>query len=371
MTTQHWGDRVQRAIDALRWLFIGVPLVSEVHAFTKLAWPLAVVALVSSIPLLWLPARPDWLLRACLLTLAAASSGLWLLMPGGLNSVITYTAVFYATRFLPPWYAIAAGSIAGVTIGVIFVRGQEHVIGLLLSLTVLTAVVLLGISRRDRAERNEQAQLALARAQTVAEERAVAAALAERARIARELHDVLAHSLSGLALNLQGARLMLLRDGASEDTVAQIERAQRLATEGIGEARKAVAALREDAVPLDRAIADLLAGYRLDTSARAELAVQGEARAVDAPTASTVLRAVQEALTNTRKHAPGADVDVTLTFSPRLVEVSVLDHQGRRAKDGPAGYGLRGMRERTELLGGRFSTGPGEDGWRVHLAVPA
>ena len=76
------------------------------------------------------------------------------------------------------------------------------------------------------------------------EEHARAAALAERTRIARDVHDVLAHSLSALAVQLQGARLMLLRDGAPADTVAQIERAQHLASEGLAEARRAVTALR-------------------------------------------------------------------------------------------------------------------------------
>jgi signal transduction histidine kinase len=241
----------------------------------------------------------------------------------------------------------------------------------LLTLAVVAAVTLLGLHRRDRQARIEQTELALARARTAAEEHAVAAALAERARIARELHDVLAHSLSGLALNLQAARLMLLRDGASEETIAQIDRARRLASDGLAEARKAVVALREDPVPLDRAITDLLAEYRLDTRATAGLSVRGEPREVAPATGSTVLRAVQEALTNSRKHAPGAHVDVTLTYAPSQLEMTVLDHQHGPVTAAPTGYGLRGMRERAELLGGRLSTGPAEDGWQVHLVVPA
>src|SRR5205814_10328870 len=113
----------------------------------------------------------------------------------------------------------------------------------------------LGLNRRPRLARIEQTELALARAQTATEEHARAAALAERTRIARELHDVLAHSLAGLALNLQGARLMLIRDGASPDAVAQVERAQKLAAEGLEEARKAGAPPRERAVAVERPVA--------------------------------------------------------------------------------------------------------------------
>ena len=85
------------------------------------------------------------------------------------------------------------------------------------------------------------------------------AALAERARIARDVHDVLAHSLSALAVQLQGARLMLLRDGAPADTLAQVERAQRLASDGLAEARRAVAALRTEPVDLADGLRALVA----------------------------------------------------------------------------------------------------------------
>ena len=183
---------------------------------------------------------------------------------------------------------------------------------------------------------------------------------------------MLAHSLAGLSLNLQGARLMLVRDGASPDAVAQIERAQKLASDGLAEARKAVAALREDAVPVERAIADLWPRYRLDSGARADLKVEGEPRELDAAVGTALVRAVQEALANTRKHAAKADVDVTLGYIDGSVELTVADRQGRRPLDAPAaGYGLRGMDERVALLDGRLDSGPGEDGWRIHLTVPA
>lgn len=370
MTFERRREWTSIALHALRWTFVLLPLAGTVPYLAGWYWAVAATALIASIPLAWVPSRPAWLLPAGLVTLVTTSAALWIVLPRTLMSVVVYTTVFYAARFLPFRQAVSVVMLAVAAVVAQYLHAG-HVIDALLTLAVVAAVTLLGLLRRDRQARIEQTELALARARTAAEERAVSAALAERARIARELHDVLAHSLSGLALNLQAARLMLLRDGASEETVAQIDRARRLASDGIAEARKAVIALREDPVPLDRAITDLLAEYRLDTRVAAELRVRGEPREIAPATGSTVLRAVQEALTNSRKHAPGATVDVTLTYAPSSLEVTVLDHQHRPVTAARPGYGLRGMRERAELLGGRLSTGPAEDGWQVHLVVPA
>lgn len=365
-------DRLSVPLNALRWLFIGAPLVAllpELTAWTALP---AAVVLLASVPLLWLPPQPAWLLPACLIVLAAASATLWVARPASAASVLVFATIFHAARLLSPRTAAVAGAILAAGVVTMVVRYEITLRGALLNLALVGVVVLLGLNRRGRAARLEQTELALARARTAAEEHALAAALAERARIARELHDVLAHSLSGLALNLQGARLMLLRDGASADALAQVERAQRLASDGIAEARRAVAALRDDPVPLERAIADLVTGYRLEGGARSEVLVEGEPRPVDAVTGNTVVRAAQEALANTRKHAPGSAVDVVLTFAADEVRLTVTDHQGSPpAAPVAQGYGLRGMRERVQLIGGRVSAGPAEDGWRVHLAVPA
>ncbi|WAL67433.1 histidine kinase [Amycolatopsis cynarae] len=365
-------DRFSPVLESLRWLFVALPLAGMVPALTPVTGAVAAAAFLSSLPLLWLPAWPPWVLPVSLTVLAASSGTLWVLQPHGLTSVVPFTTVFYAARFLTARAGLGVAVSVIAMLVVLYVRDETNIHSALLNVTMVGVVMLLGLNRRSRAERMEQTELALARARTAAEEHALAAALAERARIARDLHDVLAHSLSGLALNLQGARLMLLRDGANPEVLAQIERAQRLASDGLTEARRAVAALREDPVPLERAIADLLTGYRLDSGAAAELTVQGSPRPVGAAPATTVLRTVQEALSNTRKHAPGASVHVALSFSEDGIEVTVTDHQGRApAPADTAGYGLRGMAERADLLGGRLSTGPGEDGWRVRLALPA
>jgi signal transduction histidine kinase len=234
----------------------------------------------------------------------------------------------------------------------------------------VTALVLASINRQRREEQLEGMEVSLARKQAAIEEHSRAAALAERARIARDVHDVLAHSLAGLSLSLQGARLMLVRDGASPEAVEQVTRAQGLAAEGLAEARRAVAALREDAVPDVRALGDLVTAYRLESGATADFEVEGAVRMLPAEVMSTLYRTLQEALANTRKHAPGAPVDVKLSYADD-VRLTIEDRPGRRpSRPTPGGYGLLGMRERADLIGGSLDAGPTSDGWRVELRVP-
>ncbi|MEV6875043.1 histidine kinase [Amycolatopsis sp. NPDC051128] len=355
----------------LRWGLVAVPMFAATPRADTLAWVLIGITLVLSIPLLWgYDAGGHRLAPALPLTVLASTSTLWTQLPNSWASVAMFSTTFFVVlrQSKAPIVLAVAIDLAAITF---WATDRDDWEGALPTYAVLAVVVLLGLNRRTRLARIEQTELALARAQTATEEHARAAALAERARIARELHDVLAHSLAGLSLNLQGARLMLMRDGASPDALAQVERAQKLASEGLAEARNAVAALREDAVPVERAIADLLTAYRLDSGARTGLTVEGEPRELDAAVGTALVRAVQESLANTRKHAANADVEVTLGYAAGTVALTVADRQGRRPPDTPAaGYGLRGMGERVALLDGRLESGPGEDGWRIHLTVP-
>lgn len=105
------------------------------------------------------------------------------------------------------------------------------------------------------------------------------------------------------------------------------------------------------------------------------MSVAGERRQLTAEASQTVRRVAQEALTNTRKHAPGAVVTVRLEYQPDTVALEVRDSGGRRPAGELAvsgsGYGLVGMRERAELLGGTLEAGPDEEGFVVNLRVPA
>jgi signal transduction histidine kinase len=329
-------------------------------------WPSAVAAAVGGVA--WVvisfrPAEPRWLHPTAIVVLAIAGIG-FIAAAGGWSPPLGFCfyAVVAAGTRLPGTAAVAV--LVGTAIGVVAVLRDAHPAGLTVTVVGLAAVLLLGMSRRESQRRTEQRELQLVAAARVQEEHAKAAALAERARIARDVHDVLAHSLSALAVQLQGARLMLLRDGAPPDTVAQIERAQRLASDGLAEARRAVTALRTE--PLD--IADGLRALVADTP-DATLEIDGTPHDLDATAQETLLRTAQEALTNARRHAAGAPVSVRLSHRDGATELEVRDRTGAPPPRPSEGYGLVGMAERAALAGAELDAGPVEDGWRVRLRL--
>lgn len=196
------------------------------------------------------------------------------------------------------------------------------------------------------------------------------AALTERARIAREIHDVLAHSLSAQTVHLEATRLLIERGAEPEVVLERVIAARRMAREGLAETRQALSALRGDMAPVEDFLRELVA------SEGARLEVAGESRGLPAEAGLAVRRVAQEAMTNVRKHAPGARVALRLEYRPDEVELEFRDFGGRAPVDNSlgasgSGYGLRGMRERAELLGGALDAGPAEEGFVVRLRVPA
>jgi signal transduction histidine kinase len=334
-------------------------------------YALAAVVLASSVLLIALPVRAVRWGPTVLVVMCLSGGLLSVAIPQSWTLALPYLLAAAAARRYQPRAAIWV-ILAGIgAIVITEATANAHPLGIIASLAILGALTMGAIARRNRAGRLEQMELALAREQAALEEHKKAAALAERARIAREVHDVLAHSLSALSLNLQGARLMLARENASDEAQEQIQRAQRLAVEGLAEARRAVAALREDPVPAARAIADLVTSSRLESGTTTDFTVDGTPRELPGPAEDALYRTAQEALSNTRKHAAGAPVSVVLAYRDDSTELTVTDHQGHRPAGQPTGgYGLTGMRERAELIGGRLCTGPTDDGWQVRLVVP-
>ena len=196
----------------------------------------------------------------------------------------------------------------------------------------------------------------------------------ERTRIAAELHDVLAHSLSGAAIQLQGARKLAERAHAGPQVKAAIERAGELVRDGLANARQAVGALRDDRVPSIDQLEALVSDFRRDTDAEVTLAVEGEARPLPADASLSLYRGAQEALTNISRYAPGATATVLLRYEDDRTSLSV--ENGRAAQPTHelsgigGGNGLAGLRERVERTGGSLHAGPTENGWRVQLEVP-
>ena len=226
-------------------------------------------------------------------------------------------------------------------------------------------------------ESQDRTELLLAQLQDAREAQTEAAAVAERGRIASELHDVLAHSLSGAAIQLQGARMLAEREHAQPQTRAAIDRAAELVKDGLANARHAVGALRGDDLPTVMQLASLVESFRNDMNLDVTLRIEGPARPLPAEASLALYRGAQEALTNVGRYAPAASTGVVLRYEGDRTTLSVENHLpgsapavGELAHVG-GGRGLAGMRERIERAGGHAHAGPTDDGWRVDLDVPA
>jgi signal transduction histidine kinase len=227
------------------------------------------------------------------------------------------------------------------------------------------------------ADARSRVLLAELEASRAAEE--AAAALAERARLAREIHDILAHSLSGQVMSLEATKMLAERSGADPRVVVEIERAHRLAKSGLADTRRAIGALRGDALPGAELIPALVEEAQAAHGIRTTLTVEGQPRPVPAEAGLSLYRTTQEALTNTAKHAGrGASATVNLRWADDTVVLTVTDERRDASSGTPAnlpdlpsgGYGLTGLRERAELAGGTLSAAPTATGFTVTLCLP-
>ncbi|MGW0999965.1 sensor histidine kinase [Streptomyces sp. NPDC002520] len=228
-------------------------------------------------------------------------------------------------------------------------------------------MALAGYVLRLDAEARGQSQRLLAQERAARAAEAESAALAERARIAREIHDVLAHSLSAQLVHLEAARLLIERGADQEQILERVVAARGMARDGLAETRQALSALRGDLSPLEDFLTELVRA-----TDGAEVSVTGERRTLSAEASQAVRRVAQEAVTNVHKHAQGAKVRVRLDYTEREVTLNVRDSGGLPSEisGSGGGYGLMGMRERAELLGGSLDAGPDEEGFVVTLKVP-
>lgn len=245
---------------------------------------------------------------------------------------------------------IAASIVAQATSILIYDRSGVG----LLAYALGQAAVALGASNvRQMRMRADQAELLLAQTQRSHEEQLRVARLEESARIAREIHDVLAHALAGLTIQLE-ATAVLVEQGVERPVVLErLRQAHGLAREGLQETRRAVGALRGDAPAVGPAIEALVAGYGADGDAPALLRLDVEPSVLTGAVGEAVLRAVQEALTNVRKHAPGAAVTVTIDRDVRRALVIVIEDTPAvgAAAPGPTGRAWRRWRPAAEATG--------------------
>jgi signal transduction histidine kinase len=230
------------------------------------------------------------------------------------------------------------------------------------------AALILGLIIGDVRTRAVNAERLLAAEQAAQESRVQRDRFAERQRIAREIHDILAHTLSAQSVQLEGARLLVQTEAPADDVLQRIRAAQRLARDGLEETRRAVQSLRDEMPSIDTTV------RRLADDAGAHFRLVGQPWPLDAPAALAVERTVQEGLTNARKHAPGAAVTVDVAYAKESVTVAVSDTGSGRPQAPESalggGYGLAGMRERAALIGARLDSGFHGEGFRICLTVP-
>ncbi|MHB8659880.1 MAG: sensor histidine kinase [Solirubrobacteraceae bacterium] len=304
-----------------------------------------------------------------LLGVAVASAILAALQPNGIWEAGPYFVGVVAARRLERLTAVLTLAFSLVVVLAVAIaegRGSDAVS------VLLGAVPWFLVMRLLRATREQHAALEVSQA---AEARAAAAA--ERGRLAREMHDVLAHSLSGLVLQLESTRLLAEDRGVDADVTRALDQAHHLAAAGLQEARRAIATARGEQLPGPERLPALTDAFGQQSRLPVTLAISGEPRELAPDARLAIYRTAQEALTNIRRHARATSVAVQLDYRDDATVLAVEDRTqpgatppARMAKAG-GGYGLAGMRERAELLGGRLIAEPTGEGFRVELRLPA
>lgn len=337
--------------------------------------------LATTLPVAWRRRRPVLVLAITVLaTVLAAATGPSSGVGFGVL-IATYSVAVYADRRQS--VAALAVTMTAVTVVLILVLASTpdvppafYPVGMVVAWMIFGAVWVLGDLVRSRGRAVEELRQRNVELEAEREENARLAVADERARIARELHDAVAHSLSVMVVQAGAARRAL--ETAEPGGEAAAERARgALATieatgrDTLGEMRRVVGALRPTGTEPYEPQPSLDELDRLLTTVRAaglpvELVVEGEARAVPRGVDLSAYRVVQESLTNTLKHAHAASARVRLCYSSDALDVEVTD-DGRGAAaqllEAPhRGYGLAGMRERVAMAGGEMVAQPGPSG---------
>jgi signal transduction histidine kinase len=372
---QRLSDRAhavpQLVVDAAIAVGCYLTVAARAIAADETAWWVYGLLALNALPLVWRRRYPFTVtLLTGIITTWVSLANVPQVIPAA-QLVATYTFA----ALCPPLLRLIAvlGTVVGVSVSLLL--PDEEVLAFGPVAIMFTVAYALGTSARAR--RNRIAMLE-ERAQRLAEEQA-ATATRERERIAREMHDILAHSMSLVVVQAEAGPVAVRTDPAKAEEV--FDTISATAREALAQLRRALGVLRTDRpdeatrVPqpdLD-ALPPLVAGVR-HAGLAATLEEHGDRRAVPPDLAATAYRIVQESLTNTVKHARASQVRVRLDWRERVLRLEVRD-DGRgpaAGNGGPGGRGLVGMRERVAAAGGELSTGPGEDGtgFRVSASLP-
>ncbi len=315
---------------------------------------------------------------AVISAIGAAGVALAAVQPKGAIGLAAGAAVWMAIARLPLPLGIAISAMTTVALDVAAAVAGSSSASVLANTLLCGLLGLIAYFLKQARASQDQTEVLLAQLEDAREEQTRAAAIEERGRIASELHDVLAHSLSGAAIQLQGARKLAEREHSQAQLRAAVERASELVKDGLEDARRAVGALRGEELPGVPELPSLIASLKDDMNVDATLRIEGAVRALPSDAGLALYRGAQEALTNVARYAPGASTTVvvhyaedrtTLTIEDRLL-TPIRPHATEGLTGVGGGRGLTGMRERVERAGGTMRAGPTENGWLVELDVP-
>lgn len=354
-----------REVDAVIVLICWTNMVFQSFVDEFFGWKLLILATATSVPLMWrrrYPFAVTWITGAAT-TVAAFEEYLGHLPAGQLVATYTFAALCPPRKRM---IAVAATVIC-VTGSILIPKDEVLNLGLVgLGFGVAYALGTASRARGDRIAMLEE------RARRLTEEQD-AAATRERERIAREMHDILAHSMSVIVIQAEAGPVAVRDDPdkAEEmfDTISDTAR------EALAQLRRALGVLRSEEAsrrpqPGIDALPGLLDGVRR-TGLHITLQQDGEPKQVPQDLAVTAYRIAQEALTNTVKHAAASNARVRLGWQEDELQLEVCD-DGVGPSDKPGGHGLVGMRERVTAAGGTLYAGPGPEGvgFRIAATLP-
>jgi signal transduction histidine kinase len=311
---------------------------------------------------------------SCAVVLLASSASLMWLQPNGAGLAGLFVGLVLLAPRVPDRFPIALSVVGIVCLAVITVTvSRGSTISAFLGAIAIVGFCGMTFLARRLGQASHQAEGLLIEVERTRAAEARAAGIAERQRLAREMHDVLAHSLSGLMLQLEAARMLAADAPGDPRLPGIIDLAHHLGKTGLEEARRAIGMLRDDELPGPEGLANLAAQFQEVSGIPCRLTVSGQARELGSEARLAVYRVAQEALTNIAKHACPEQVEVGLAYEPSGTCLTVEDFAMSGEPPQPAsdgGYGLTGMRERAELLGGQLTTGTTRRGFRVDLRMP-
>ena len=348
-------------------------LLSGQHPTTVLTWLLAVLSVA---PILTHRRFPRASVAVCLSAVAIYAAGHYVAYPGIAIFVLTFDIALHSDERVAVPTLFASAVVLGVAVDL--QPAKVAVLATYLASEICVGLAwLAGWNLRRRRARWAELRARAERLEREREEEARRAVTEERLRIARELHDVIAHSMSVIAVqSAVGNHVIDTQPAEARQALAAIEATSRSA---LTEMRRLLGVLRQEGEPRGSlapapGLADLasLVSQVRDAGLQVWINVDGQRGPVPPGIDLSAYRIIQEALTNVLKHAAVSSANVTISYRPDSVTVEVTDSgpPGLSGKTG-SGHGIIGMRERVAVFGGEFAAGPGADGsFRVRACFP-